>query len=116
MGSRESYHRFVVIAISILVIFTPIVILGLTIGFLLLTEDLRLGRLSLLEYLELYIIDLIVVSAVAYGIYRLTLRLVEDQLPASLDAIDSADEGDEAEDKTANLTEDRDSDEVNRDF
>jgi len=60
---------------------------------LVLTGDLLLGRLTLLEFLELYIIDLVLFAVAGYGVYRLTLWTVENRLPESLDTPESHDTG-----------------------
>lgn len=91
MGSSDGYDQFVVLAIGLLVLLAPALIIVLMISFLSITGDLVLGRLSLLEFLELYLIEFVAFSLIAYGLYRLTLRLVEQRLPASLDAIDRTD-------------------------
>jgi len=85
LGSRD---RVVVLAIGLLVILAPALLLALTVGFLVLTGDLLLGRLTLLEFLELYIIDLVLFAVAGYGIYRLTLWTVGNRLPESLDTLD----------------------------
>lgn len=80
--------RVVIILIGLLVILTPAVFLTITIGFLLVTDDLAAGRITLLELLELYIIDLAIMAVVAYGLYRLTHMMVVHRLPDSLEARD----------------------------
>lgn len=95
MAPPDSQDRVVVLVIALLVILAPALLLALTVGFLVLTGDLVLGRVTPLEFLELYIIDLILVAGVGYAVYRLTLWLVENQLPESLDVLerDAADGG-----------------------
>jgi hypothetical protein len=85
VGSRD---RVVVLAIALLVILAPALVLALTVGFLVFTGDLVLGRVTLLEFLELYIIDLVLIAGVGYAVYRLTLWLVENRLPESLDVLE----------------------------
>jgi len=81
MDLSSSYHRTVLLAIGLLVLFTPVLLLVITLWFLSLTGDLLLGNITLLELLELYVIDLLLVAGIAFTIYRLMVRLVEDQLP-----------------------------------
>ena len=93
MSPVDSRDRLVVLAIALLVILAPALVLALTVGFLVFTGDLVLGRVTPLEFLELYIIDLILIAGVGYAVYRLTLWLVENRLPESLDVLkeDAAD-------------------------
>ena len=76
------------LAIALLVILAPALVLALTVGFLVFTGDLVLGRVTPLEFLELYIIDLVLIAGVGYAVYRLTLWLVENRLPESLDVLE----------------------------
>ncbi|MEF8843771.1 MAG: hypothetical protein V5A62_19470 [Haloarculaceae archaeon] len=88
MSPADSRDRVVVLVIALLVILAPALLLALTVGFLVLAGDLVLGRVTPLEFLELYIIDLVLIAGVGYAIYRLTLWLVENRLPESLDVLD----------------------------
>ena len=74
--------------VGLLVVLAPALVLALIVGFLVLTGDLVLGRITPLEFLELYIIDLVLVVGVGYSVYRLTLWLVKDRLPESLDVLE----------------------------
>jgi hypothetical protein len=94
---EDSLHRFTIIAIGLLIIFTPVAILAITVGFFFLTEDLRVGDVTLLEFLEVYILDLAVFALAAYVIYRLALKLIDEQLPESLDQLDTSSTDDEEE-------------------
>lgn len=105
MPRGDLYNRTVVLAIGLLVVLAPMVIIFFTLSFLSLTGDLVVGRLTLLEFLELYVLDLVLFGAFAYGLYRLTLRLIGTELPASLDALELGD-GEETEGVEA--AEDRD--------
>lgn len=89
MSRLDLSNRIIALAIGVLVILAPVVILSITLWFLVLSEDLVLGRITLLEFFELYLIDLGLFTAFAYGLYRLMVTLVERQLPASLDALES---------------------------
>lgn len=95
----ESRHNLVLLAIGLLVLLGPVLIIVLTLGFLALTGDLLLGRVTPLEFLELYIIDVLLFGALAYGLYRLTLRLIDQQIPASLEALEPLDPGNGAGDE-----------------
>lgn len=94
MPSNSSQNRIVLLVLGLLVLLAPIVLLVLTLGFLVITGDLILGRVTPLQFLELYIIDLLVLVAVGYGVYRLTIWLVAHRLPASLDELEASDEDD----------------------
>lgn len=92
MGPLDSRDHVVVLLIGLLVTLAPALLLALTVGFLVLTGDLVLGRLTPLEFIELYIIDLLLFVGAGYGVYRLTLWTVENRLPASLDALEGRDD------------------------
>lgn len=91
MASSDATNRVIIFAIGLLVLLGPVVILGITLAFLVVSEDFLLGQLTPLEFLELYTIDLIPFAVFAYGLYRLTLLLVENRLPDSLDALEASD-------------------------
>jgi hypothetical protein len=91
MFPDDSQDRIVFLVLGLLVLLAPVVLLVLTLGFLVITGDLVLGRVTPVQFLELYLIDLTVLLVVGYGVYRLTLWLVADRLPASLEADDDGD-------------------------
>lgn len=80
MSPRDRSDRIVEFGIGVLVFLFPLVILLVTLAFLVYTEDLVLGRVTLLEFLELYLLELALFGIFSYALYRLTLRLVERQL------------------------------------
>ena len=88
MSPVDSRDRIVVLVIALLVVLAPALLLALTVGVLVLSGDLVLGRITLLEFLELYIIDLVLIAGVGYAVYRLTLWLVKNRLPESLDVLE----------------------------
>jgi hypothetical protein len=94
----DSRDRLVLIAIGLLVLLAPALILVITLGTLALFGDLALGRLTPVEFLELYLIDLVLFFVLAYGVYRLTLWLVERQVPVTLDSLQSREDGDTSDD------------------
>lgn len=55
-------------------------------AFLTLTGGFARGELSAIELLELYVIELVLLVAFGYLVYRLTLYVIEHRLPGSLDA------------------------------
>lgn len=89
MSPSKPFDKTVVLVIGVLVLLAPVVILLITLSFLVLAGDLVLGRVTLLEFLELYLIELVLFTGFAYALYRLMLTLVERQLPTSLDALES---------------------------
>lgn len=91
MSSSGLSERLTVLLIGVVVIMAPVVIVLLTVAFLVFTGDLVLRRVTPLEFVELYLIDLALFAAFAYGLYWLTLRLIDSRLPTSLDALDNAD-------------------------
>lgn len=94
----DSRDRIAILAYGVLVLFAPVMILVLTLGFLSLTGDLVLGRVTPLEFLELYVIELVLVVGFGYGLYRLTLWVVRHRLPAELDALEARDAVEEGSD------------------
>lgn len=78
-----------------MVLFTPVVVIGLTFGVLSLTTGLVVGRITPVVFLELYLVDLVVFLGFGYVVYRVTLRLVRNRLPESLDALETEDSDDE---------------------
>lgn len=85
----DSREHLVLLGIGLFLLLGPVLILVLTLGALVLFGDLALGRITPVEFLELYILDLILFVVFAYGVYRLTLWMVEHRVPAALDAIES---------------------------
>jgi hypothetical protein len=94
----DSRDRLVLIAIGLLVLLAPALILVVTLSTLVLFGDLAFGRLTPLEFLELYLIDLVLFFVLAYGVYRLTLRLVERQVPVTLESLKSRETADPSDD------------------
>lgn len=92
MASDEFRRKFVTMAILLLVIFATLVIIGTALMFLVLTGDLVRSEVSPIEFLELYAIELILVAAFTFGLFRLTQYMVHEHLPPS------EAEGDERED------------------
>lgn len=83
-----SKDHFTVLMAGLLVLFAPVVILAATFGFLTLVQGYNSSEISIIELAELYVIELVLVVAFGYFVYRLTLYMVEHRLPASLDAIE----------------------------
>lgn len=79
MTAPDSRDRLVLIGMGFLGLLGPALILVVTLGALVFFGDLALGRITPVEFLELYLIELVLFAAVAYGIYRLIFWLVKDQ-------------------------------------
>lgn len=94
----DSRDRLVLIAIGLLVLLAPALILVVTLGTLVLLGDLAFGQLTPVEFLELYLIDLVLFFVLAYGVYRLTLWLVKRQVPVSLESLESREDADSSDD------------------
>jgi hypothetical protein len=92
----SSRDRLILVLTVLVVLFAPILIMASMLGLLILTGDLVLGRITPIEFLELYVIELVLFVVFAYGIYRLTIWLVEHRLPASIAALEAR-QADEAE-------------------
>jgi hypothetical protein len=93
---REIPDWAVAAAVGVLVLLSPAVILLITLEFLVLSGDLVVGRVTPLELLELYLLDLAVLVGFAYLVYR----LVRGALPRGLSASREANADDEADDAT----------------
>lgn len=91
-----SPHRMRILLIGLLVLFTPVILLVITIGFLLMAQSIVLNELSALEMLELYLIEVAIFGGFAYLLYRTTQTVVEEHLPASLDATEEPREADDS--------------------
>jgi hypothetical protein len=92
MALSDLSDKALVAIIGLLVLLAPALLLGLTLVFLAYIGDTFVQGLSLLEILELYLIELVVVVVFGYGVYKLTKYLVIHQLPASLEELDDEDE------------------------
>ena len=99
MPVSPSQKRIALLVIGLVVLFAPALFVLATLEFLILSGNLALSEISLLEFVELYLIDLVLFVVLGYGVYRLTFWLIQNQLPDALDSIDGAEAGatDEAE-------------------
>ncbi|MBV0901028.1 hypothetical protein [Haloarcula salina] len=100
MSSAESQRRLVILVIGLVVLFAPALFVVATLEFLILTGDLALSQISLVEFLELYLIDLLLFVVLGYGVYRLTFWLIDNRLPAALDTLEGEAEPSDAADGT----------------
>jgi hypothetical protein len=80
------------ILIGVLVLFTPVLVLIATLEVLFLFGEIEFSDISLLEFVELYLLDLTILVLFAFGIYRITAYLVEEKLIDELERIE-AEEG-----------------------
>jgi len=101
--------RIALLVIGLVILFAPALFLVATLEFLILSGDLALSEISLLEFVELYLIDLVLFVLLGYGVYRLTLWLIKNRLPEALDTVEETevtDAVDEAE-PSGGVSEDR---------
>lgn len=91
MLSPDTRDRLTLLTIGLLVVLGPVLILGFTLGVLVLFGELAIGQLTPIEFLELYVIELLLFVAFAYAIYRLTLWTVINKVPATLDSLHTTD-------------------------
>jgi type VI protein secretion system component VasF len=87
MNTTKIPRRLTVVVIALVIVLTPVVLLTLTLSFLTATGSIVAGELTPLEIAELYLLDLGLLLGVGYLLYRLSLRLASEELPASLDAL-----------------------------
>ena len=109
MPVSPSQKRIALLVIGLVILFAPALFLVATLEFLILSGDLALNEISLLEFVELYLIDLVLFVLLGYGVYRLTFWLIQNQLPDALDTIDETevpDATDESE-TTGTVSEER---------
>jgi len=93
MNDRLLYRTKLVV-VGVLLLFVPALILVATLGFLLVAEGLVLGELSLLELVELYVIELLLLAAVAYALYRLLGRSIRQVISGPAGADQDEDDAD----------------------
>lgn len=108
MLSAGSRRRLALILIGLLLVLAPLAILGATFVFLKITGNLVLGRVTTLEFLELYLIDLVIVVSFGYGLYRLLMWLGQHRLPDLLDTLETGADPDERSDPPDLDGDDRD--------
>ena len=80
MSLTEQFGRLRVIVGLVILLFLPVLFVGLTISFLSFSEALVLAELSTVELIELYVIDLALFAAAVYVLYRLMRRLLAAEL------------------------------------
>ncbi|EMA23781.1 hypothetical protein [Haloarcula argentinensis] len=90
MPASPSQKRIALLVIGLVILFAPALFILATLEFLILTGNLALSEVSLLEIVELYLIDLVLFVLLGYGVYRLTFWLIKDRLPDTLDTVDAA--------------------------
>jgi hypothetical protein len=95
MPVSPSQKRLALLVIGLVILFAPALFVVATLEFLILSGDLALSDISLVEFLELYLIDLVLFVALGYGVYRVTFWLIETRLPDALETVDES-ETDEA--------------------
>ena len=85
-GSRD---RLVLLVTGLLLVLGPAVILVLTLGALALFGAVVFNQITLVEFLELYLLELALFIGLSYGIYRLTLWLIQTQVPDAPGGLDT---------------------------
>lgn len=79
MDPPESRNSVVVLLVGLFLLFAPALFVVITLEFLVLSGDITLSEITLLEFLELYLIDLVLLVGFGYTVYRLTLWVVENR-------------------------------------
>jgi len=93
MAPSRPRDRLALLATGLFVLVGPVLVLASTLGVLVLFGDLALGRVTPIEFLELYVLEVLLFAGFGYGVYRLTLWMVQRQVPRVLDAIERDDAG-----------------------
>jgi hypothetical protein len=83
MALDDVPDRFVLMAIGLLLLLAPVVLIVTTFGLLVYTGDLILDGVTPLVFVELYLLEIGVLAAFAYALYRLMTVLVLHRLPVS---------------------------------
>ncbi|EMA01106.1 hypothetical protein SAMN05443574_101539 [Haloarcula vallismortis] len=109
MPVSPSQKRIALLVIGLVILFAPALFVLATLEFLILSGNLALSEVSLLEFVELYLIDLVLFVLLGYGVYRLTFWLIQDRLPDALETVDEAEAADRAAEAetTGTVSEDR---------
>jgi hypothetical protein len=81
MADWTRLGRYQLIAVLALLLFTPAVLLALTVAFLVFAQSIVLADLSALELVELYLIELATFAVFAYLLYRVARAAVTGYLP-----------------------------------
>jgi hypothetical protein len=80
MQRKAPVRRGKLLIVGLLLLFVPVLILVATLGFLLVAEGLVLGELSVVELLELYVVELLLSAAGAYLLFRLLGYSIDSHL------------------------------------
>lgn len=76
MIPEDRRRKLLTIVITIFVLFAPLLILAATLEALILFGDIDGADLSLVELLELYLLDLVLLGLFAFVVYRLARYLL----------------------------------------
>ncbi|GAA0238940.1 hypothetical protein ACFFQF_28805 [Haladaptatus pallidirubidus] len=82
--------RSTLVIIGLLVLFIPVILLVIMVGFLSLAQGIVLAELSVVEIIELYLLEVLVFASFAYLLYRLLLTAIEKRLPGALNALETS--------------------------
>ena len=93
MERTNSLRRGRLLLVGVLLLFVPVLRLGATLAFLLVAEGLVFGELSVVELLELYVIELLLLAGGAYLLFRLLGYSVDAHLLDGLDGLDGDGDG-----------------------
>ncbi|WP_324664831.1 hypothetical protein [Haloarcula sediminis] len=101
MSQSGQRNNLTVLLVGLFLLFAPALFVVATLEFLILSGDLVLSEITPVEFLELYLIDLVLFAGVGYGVYRLTLWVVANRLPAASDVREADSAPDDAADPEA---------------
>jgi hypothetical protein len=82
------------VVIGALLLFAPALLIVVTVGFLQLVHEVAITDLTPLELVELYLIEMALLAAFAYVIYRVLRWSTGHRLRAALDSLGEADDED----------------------
>lgn len=86
MPPTDRLDRGKLLVLAVVLLFAPLVVLGVTMAVLMMTHSLVFGNLSALALVELYLLDLVLLAGFAYVLYRLLFAWVDERyVPDDLD-------------------------------
>ncbi|MHB9285435.1 hypothetical protein ACKVMT_00160 [Halobacteriales archaeon Cl-PHB] len=88
-GVQELLDKGALVIIGALLLFAPALLIVVTMGFLQLIHGMALSDLTPLELVELYLIEMALLAAFAYAVYRILRWSTRHRLPAALDSLET---------------------------
>jgi len=97
MMQGDRRRKLAMLLIGLFFLFAPLLILVATLEALILFGEVDFADLSLVELVELYVLDLVLLGLFAFVVYRLARHFLETELPGLRDELGRNGETDEEE-------------------